>query len=584
MPFWHAQTAAWEAAWKVQGFSPLPRLSLTPADQQGVLTLNIFPLLKAYRGDAEAAARAVLQPIPHIAAAQTVRGFVNISFTLQFWAEFLREALTQPEVGYTQIPIATSERLVVEYPSPNTNKPLHLGHLRNLCLGESVCRLWERLGSRVARVNLVNDRGIHISKSMLGWKHFYAPQTPEIEGKKGDHFVGDCYVAFEKAYKAEVEALLAQGLSEEEAQVQAPLFQEAQAILRAWEAGDPETLTLWRTMNSWVYAGFAETFARLGVRFDRTYYESETYTLGKKLVEEGLAAGLFFRAEDGAVWADLTEVGLGRKILLRRDGTSVYITQDLGTADLKYQDYPDLTRSVYVIGNEQDHHMRLLIALLHQLKRPYAERIYHLSYGMVELPTGRMKTREGTVVDADDLLDEMHQRAYELMEEESTPEERHTIAEQVGQAALRFYLLRVDPQKNIVFDPAESIDLKGFTGPFLQYGAVRAKRLLEKAAEKNLSPQIADIPTTLAPEEEALLQYLYALPHFLEGAARNFNPALLAHYGYELTRRYNELYQRLPVLTSAEPQRSFRLALTAVYRLAMEAVLEGLSIAVPARM
>lgn len=519
-----------------------------------------------------------------MAEVQVVRGFVNISFAPQFWVEFLREALLHPEAGYTRISVAAVERLVVEYPSPNTNKPLHLGHLRNLCLGESVCRLWERIGARVARVNLVNDRGIHISKSMLGWKRFYAPQTPETAGKKGDHFVGDCYVAFERAYKAEVEALMAQGLSETEAQVQSPLFQEAQALLRAWEAGDPETLTLWRTMNSWVYAGFAETFARLGVQFDRTYYESETYMLGKKIVEEGLAAGLFFRAEDGSVWIDLTEIGLGRKVLLRRDGTSVYITQDLGTADLKYHDYPNLTRSVYVIGNEQDHHMRLLVVLLHQLKRPYAEKVYHLSYGMVELPTGRMKTREGTVVDADDLLEEMHQRAYELMEGEVSEEERHSIAEQVGQAALRFYLLRVDPQKNIVFDPAESIDLKGFTGPFLQYGAVRAKRLLEKAAEKNLSPYPSDAPTTLEPQEEALLQYLYALPHFVETAARNFNPALLAHYGYELTRRYNELYQRLPVLHSEEPYRSFRLALSAVYRVAMEAVLEGLSIAVPARM
>ncbi|RMF49139.1 MAG: arginine--tRNA ligase, partial [Bacteroidetes bacterium] len=322
---------------------------------------------------------------------------------------------------------------MVEYPSPNTNKPLHLGHLRNLCLGEAVCRLWERVGAQVIRANLVNDRGIHISKSMLGWKKFFAPATPQTTGKKGDHFVGDCYVAFEKAYRAEVEALKQQGLSEEEALVQAPLFQEAQALLRAWEAGDPETWALWRQMNEWVYEGFEATFQRMGVRFDRVYYESETYKLGKKVVEEGLARGLFYREEDGSVWADLTPEGLGKKLLLRRDGTSVYLTQDLGTADLKFQDYPDLTRSVYVIGNEQDHHMRLLVALLRRLGRPYAEALYHLSYGMVELPTGRMKTREGTVVDADDLLDEMHSRALELVEEGLPAAERHAIAEAVGQ-------------------------------------------------------------------------------------------------------------------------------------------------------
>jgi arginyl-tRNA synthetase len=337
-------------------------------------------------------------------------------------------------------------------------------------------------------------------------------------------------------------------------------------------------------MNGWVYEGFEKTFQRLGVQFDRTYYESETYTLGKKVVEEGLQRGLFHREEDGSVWADLTEEGLGKKILLRRDGTSVYITQDLGTADLKFQDYPDLSRSVYVIGNEQDHHMRVLIALLRKLGRPYAEAVYHLSYGMVELPTGRMKTREGTVVDADDLLDEMHAQAEALIEADVAPEERHAIAEAVGQAALRFYLLRVDPVKNLVFDPAESIDLKGFTGPFLQYGFVRAKRLLEKAAEKGFSPYPFEVPLALHPAEEKLLQQLLAWPSFLESAARTFNPSIVAHYGYELTRRYNELYQTLPVLAAPEKERSFRLSLTAAYQKAIQAVLESLSLPIPQRM
>lgn len=584
MPFWHAQLAAWREAWQIKDLPALPRVELTPPDQKGTLTLNIFPLLRAYRGDVQAAAQAVLQPLPHIAQVEVVKGFVNVRFTPAFWQEFLREALTQPQEGYTQLSLAKADKLMIEFPSPNTNKPLHLGHLRNICLGESVSRLWERIGASVVRANLVNDRGIHISKSMLGWKKFFAPATPASTGKKGDHFVGDCYVAFEKAYKEEVEALKARGLSEEEAMVQAPLFQEAQALLQAWEAGDPAVLALWREMNSWVYAGFDQTFARLGIRFDKVYYESETYMLGKKIVEEGVARGIFYRSADGAVWADLTDEGLGKKILLRRDGTSVYVTQDLGTAELKFQDYPDLTQSVYVIGNEQEHHMRVLIALLRRLGKPYADKIYHLSYGMVELPTGRMKTREGTVVDADDLLEEMHARAYELITEPLPEEEKQAVAEAVGQAALRFYLLRVEPTKNIVFDPAESIDMKGFTGPFLQYGYVRAKRLLEKAAEKGYAPLPGEVPAHLEALEESVLQYLYALPHFMEVAARNFNPALLAHYGYELTRRYNEFYQTLPVLGSEEPIRSFRLGLSAVYAAAIQAVMEALTLPVPERM
>jgi len=330
MPFWHALIAEWEKSWQLAGITPLPRITLTPADQKGTLTLNIFPLLKAFRGDAQKAAEAVLQPLTGIATAEVIKGFVNITFTPDFWRAFLSAVQSAPQAGYTHLSFGQGQRLMIEYPSPNTNKPLHLGHLRNLCIGESVSRLWERGGATVVRANLVNDRGIHISKSMLGWKKFFAPATPQTTGKKGDHFVGDCYVAFEKAYKAEVDALIAQGMPEEEALVKAPLFQEAQALLQAWEAGDPETLALWREMNGWVYEGFEATFQRLGVRFDRTYYESETYLLGKKIVEAGLAEGIFYREADGSVWADLTDEGLGKKILLRRDGTSVYITQDLG--------------------------------------------------------------------------------------------------------------------------------------------------------------------------------------------------------------------------------------------------------------
>ncbi|MCS7188232.1 MAG: arginine--tRNA ligase [Bacteroidia bacterium] len=585
MPFWHEQIAKWEASWREEQIDPLPRISLTPSNRRGTLTLNLFPLLKAQKEDPQKIVNKILSPLSGVVQCQElVKGFLNISFTPTFWGDFLREALHHPTTGYTQLRLAEREHIMVEYPSPNTNKPLHLGHLRNLCLGESVSRLWEQVGARVVRANLVNDRGIHISKSMLGWKRFFAPLTPQEAGKKGDHFVGDCYVAFEKAYRTEVENLVAKGLTEAEALVQAPLFQEAQALLRAWEAGETQTIALWRTMNEWVYAGFETTFQRLAVKFDRTYYESETYKCGKEIVEEALRRGIFFRSEDGAVWADLTPEGLGKKILLRRDGTSVYITQDLGTAEIKHREYPTLTRSIYVIGNEQDHHMHLLKALLKKLGKEYADKIYHLSYGMVELPSGRMKTREGTVVDADDLLDEMHARAYELTDTELSTAERHAIAEAVGQAAIRFYLLRVDPAKNIVFDPAESIDLKGFTGPFIQYGYVRAKKLLEKAAERGLAPLTTEYPPELHSIEESLLQYLYALPSFLESATYNLNPSLVAHYGYELTRRYNEMYQLLPVLSSEEPQRSFRLGLVATYLRAIHTVMEVLALPIPEKM
>ena len=579
MPFWHTKLSAWAQAWEAAGLSPLPRVTLSPPDRPEDLTINVFPFLRLFKGDTDALLKAILSPLEgDIAHYELVKGFLNVRLSPDFWRAFLSAVQTQPSAGYTHIRVLEGQFAVFEYPSPNTNKPLHLGHLRNIALGQSVSALWERAGATVRRVNLYNDRGIHIAKSMVGWQRFFRPQTPSTAGKKGDHFVGDCYVAFEKAYKAEVEALVAQGLPEAEAMTQAPLFQEAQEVLRRWEAGDPDVRHLWETMNSWVYDGFAETFQRLGVQFDKIYYESETYMLGKALVEEGLSKGLFARSEDGSVWADLTDEGLGRKVLLRRDGTSVYITQDLGTADLRYCDFPAMTRSIYVIANEQDHHMQVLIALLRRLGRPYADALYHLSYGMVELPTGRMKTREGTVVDADDLLEEMRARALDLTDESIPPDKHEETAEGVGQAAIRFYLLRVEPKKNIVFDPAESIDLKGFTGPFLQYGYVRALRLREKAETQGirLTP-----PTEVPPlekEEALLLRHLYGLPAFLEAAALSYNPALIAHYGYELTQRYNEFYQKLSVLRAEEPVRSFRLSLSYVYEVAVRTVLEVLHI------
>jgi len=579
MPFWHQKLQEWTQHWQNSGLSPLPKVSIAPPDRKEDLTLHIFPLLRLSKGNTENLINALLSPLrEEMDTYELVKGFLNVRLSPGFWRRFLADVQERAQEGYTHIEALWGKFAVFEYPSPNTNKPLHLGHLRNIALGQAVSALWERAGAQVRRVNLYNDRGIHIAKSMVGWQRFFQPQTPQSAGKKGDHFVGDCYVAFEKAYKAEVEALIAQGVPEAEAMTQAPLFQAAQEVLRRWELGDPEVRKLWETMNGWVYKGFAETFQRLGVKFDKIYYESETYTMGKALVEEGLAKGIFVRGEDGAVWADLTAEGLGKKILLRRDGTSVYITQDLGTADLRYRDFPQMTQSIYVIGNEQDHHMQVLISLLRHLGKPYADAIYHLSYGMVELPTGRMKTREGTVVDADDLLEEMRVRALELMDESIPPEKQSETAESIGQAAIRFYLLRVEPRKNIVFDPAESIDLKGFTGPFLQYGYVRALRLREKAeaSGESISPP-TEIPP-LAPEEALLLRQLYALPSFLEAAAISYNPALIAHYGYELTQRYNEFYQKLPILRSELSVRRFRLALSYAYEVAIRTVLEVLHI------
>ncbi|MGQ9863708.1 MAG: arginine--tRNA ligase [Bacteroidia bacterium] len=572
---WEKLVRKWQAAWQTQGIK-IPQVTPTPPDKEGDLTLNVFPLLKTWSPQLE---KQVLEPLEEVAFYEHVQGYLNLTLKPAFWASFLRSWLNEDGLQ-TENPV----QILVEYASPNTNKPLHLGHLRNIFLGESICRLWERQGHKVWRINLINDRGIHIAKSTIGWLHYGEGKTPQEVGKKGDHFVGDYYVLFEKHYKEQVQALEARGLTPQEAQHQAPLFQEAQTWLRQWEKKDASVRQVWEKLNGWVYEGFEETFRRLGVTFDKVYYESETYQLGKELVQEGLEKNLFYRSSDGAVWADLTHMRMDKKILLRSDGTSVYITQDLGTAELRFKDFPNLNKAIYVIGDEQEYHMKALQALLKMLGRSYADKIYHLSYGMVELPTGKMKTREGTVVDADDLLDALHQEAYNLTDASLPDVQRHDIAEKVGQAAVRFYLLRVEPKKRILFDPQASIDLKGFTGPFIQYTYTRIRSLRDKALYEPDYTQILPIPQ-LEPVERRLLKKLFYFTQVWKEAAQKFLPSHLAQEVYTLAQAYNELYQNLPILKEVDPtKRNFRLGLSAAVQKALELGAYGLTFSLPQRM
>lgn len=572
---WEKLVRRWQQAWQMD-WKKLPQITLTPLDKEGDITLNIFPLLKDWTPQKE---KLLIAPLKEVESYEKVHGYINLTLKASFWSSFLRWWLNE-KVIQTEKPSS----LLVEYASPNTNKPLHLGHLRNIFLGESICRLWEEQGHKVWRINLINDRGIHITKSMIGWQLYAQGKTPKDVGKKGDHFVGDYYVLFEKNYKAQVESLKRKGIPLESAQSQAPLFQEAQALLRRWEENDPPTRQLWQMLNQWVYEGFEETFKRLNVRFDKVYYESETYLLGKNLVQEGLQKNLFYQSSDGAVWADLTPFGMDKKILLRSDGTSVYITQDLGTAELRFKDFPDVEKAIYVIGDEQDYHMKALKAVLKILGKPYAEKIYHLSYGMVELPTGKMKTREGTVVDADDLLDAMHQEAYELTDPTFSKSHRHEIAEKVGQAALRFYLLRVEPKKRILFDPKASIDLRGFTGPFIQYTYTRIRSLREKAPKEPNYTEEIPVPSLTSVERRLLKKLLYFSQKWRE-AAEKFMPSLLAHEVYTLAQTYNELYQNLPILKEPDPvKRDLRLGLSTAVQKALELGARGLTLSLPDRM
>ena len=529
------------------------QVQVTRKEFEGDYTLVVFPLLKTSKLSPEATGQAIGEWLKantdQIAGYNTVKGFLNLSFSNSYWSGLFSSIASDSNFG--QLP-STGKTIMVEFSSPNTNKPLHLGHIRNNLLGWSVSKLLEANGHKVMKVNLVNDRGIHICKSMLAWLKTGNGETPESSGKKGDHLVGDCYVAFNNIYKKEVDELTSGGMSKEDAEKNAPSMKEAQEMLLKWEHGDPEVVGLWKKMNSWVYDGFAKTYADLGISFDRTYYESQTYLLGKALVQKGLDMGIFEREADGSVWCDLTADGLDRKLLLRGDGTSVYITQDLGTAEQRFSEY-SLDEHIYVVGNEQNYHFQVLKLILKKLGFTWADSIYHLSYGMVELPEGKMKSREGTVVDADDLLEKMYNTAKETSMElgkidNMEPAEQDELFRTLSLGALKYFIIKVDPKKTMLFDPKESIDFNGNTGPFIQYTHARIKSILRKASEKGISASEVPSGVELSPKEVRLIKLLDMYPGKVAEGGLAHSPAVIANYAYDLAKEFNQYYHDTPVL------------------------------------
>lgn len=560
----------------------------TKKEFEGHLTVVVFPYLKASHKKPEDTAAEIgawlVENLEAVEKFNAVKGFLNISISPAYWLSLLHDIEADENFGIRK-PTPESDLVMVEYSSPNTNKPLHLGHVRNNLLGYSLSRILEANGHRVVKTNIVNDRGIHICKSMLAWQKWGNGITPEKAGKKGDHLIGDFYVEFDRHYKAELKALREKGLSEEEAEEASELMQEAREMLRRWEAGDEEVRSLWRTMNEWVYAGFDETYRRMGVCFDKIYYESDTYLEGKELVLGGLEKGIMYRKEDGSVWADLTADGLDHKLLLRKDGTSVYMTQDIGTARLRYQDFP-IDKMIYVVGNEQNYHFQVLALLLDKLGFKWGKDLTHFSYGMVELPEGKMKSREGTVVDADDLMDSMIADARETSSErfaDMPDEEADEIARIVGLGALKYFLLKVDPKKNMLFNPKESIDFNGNTGPFLQYTYARIRSICRRAAGELESCSFADaVPNE---KEQTLIQKIADFPEIVAAAGRTYSPALIAKYCYELAKEYNQFYHDYQILREENyPTRCLRLNLSAVTARTLRAGVGLLGIEMPERM
>ena len=569
------------------------QLQKTKKEFEGDLTVVIFPFVKAARKSPEQTGQEIgeylLKNNPVISSFNVIKGFLNLSISRSYWLETLSEIHKDEQFGITA-PTENSELMMIEYSSPNTNKPLHLGHVRNNLLGHSIAEIQKANGWKVVKTNIVNDRGIHICKSMLAWKLFGNGETPETSGLKGDHLVGKYYVVFDKAYKAEIKELMEKGLSEEEAKKSAPLILEAQQMLLAWENNDPEVRRLWETMNAWVYAGFDVTYKKLGVDFDKIYYESQTYLEGKDKVEEGLATGAFYRREDGSVWADLTADGLDEKLLLRADGTSVYMTQDIGTAKLRYEDYP-INKMVYVVGNEQNYHFQVLSILLDKLGFEWGKNLVHFSYGMVELPEGKMKSREGTVVDADDLMDEMIESARETSQElgkldNCTPEEIERIVRMVGLGALKYFILKVDPRKSMTFNPKESIDFNGNTGPFIQYTHARIKSVLRKAVEQGIDfSSIDDTQLVISEKESYLIQLITEFPGVVKLSGEEFSPALIANYIYELVKEYNQFYHDFTILKEENLKlKQFRLVLSETTASIIKTGMLLLGIEVPERM
>ena len=562
----------------------------TRAEFEGDITLVVFPFVKAARKAPAMVAQEVGEALQGglIEKFNAVQGFLNLSIAQSYWIEQLQTiAATE---AYGQLTRGEGEKplMMVEYSSPNTNKPLHLGHVRNNLLGYSIAKIQEANGWNVVKTNIVNDRGIHICKSMLAWLKFGNGETPETSGKKGDHLIGDYYVRFDVEYKAQIKELMAQGMDEETAKKEAPLIKEAQAMLVKWEQNDPEVRALWQKMNEWVYAGFDETYNQMGVGFDKIYYESDTYLVGKGEVERGLAKGDFYRREDGSVWADLAQNGLDEKLLLRADGTSVYMTQDIGTAKLRFEDYP-IDKMVYVVGNEQEYHFKVLSILLDRLGFPFGKELVHFSYGMVELPNGKMKSREGTVVDADDLMAQMIADAKEISKDkvntlpDITEEEANEIARVVGLGALKYFILKVDPRKNMLFNPEESIDFNGNTGPFIQYTYARIQSVLRKAGDQlTLSPNGL---TALSPKELALIQRLVDYPAAVRQAGDEFSPAVITNYAYALACDFNSFYHDHSILNEADAdKRALRLVLAQTVAKVIKSAMTLLGIEVPNRM
>ena len=568
-------------------------LQATKKEFEGDYTVVVFPYVKQARKSPEQVGNelgaAVSQVVAEVSGYNVIKGFLNFSVADSYWADFIDREAADTAYGLRKA-LPGAKPVVVEYSSPNTNKPLHLGHIRNNLLGWSVSCLLEANGANVKKVNLVNDRGIHICKSMLAWLRYGNGETPESSGMKGDHLVGKYYVEFDKHYKEEISQLMAQGMEEEEAKKQAPLMLEAQQMLKRWEEGDKEIRDLWTKMNNWVYAGFDETYRKMGVGFDKIYYESNTYLLGKELVQKGLDMGVLFRKEDGSVWCDLTADGLDQKLLLRRDGTSVYMTQDLGTALLRHNEF-DADKLIYVVGNEQDYHFKVLKLVLSKLGFDWADKVYHLSYGMVELPNGKMKSREGTVVDADDLIAEMELTAEEMCRDhgkndDMTPEQLKELYHTLALGALKYFILKVDPTKNMLFNPAESIDFNGNTGPFIQYTYARIRSIVRKSGEENSMDKAAAKPSmVLNAKERAVVKCLHDLPATVASAAESYSPAMIANYAYDLAKNFNSFYQDTPILRESDPDiRFFRIKLCALVAVALKNTMNILGIDVPERM
>ncbi len=567
---------------------PLVQLQKTRKEFRGDFTVNVFPFLKIVRKSPEQAAAEIgdflLNEIEAVHSYEVVKGFLNLYLKDTFWADHFRELSADRSFG-TFAP--DDKTVMVEYSSPNTNKPLHLGHLRNNFLGYSVSEILKANGHNVIKTQIINDRGIHICKSMLAWQKWGNGETPESSGMKGDHLVGKYYVLFDKAYKKEIAELMAGGMPEEEAKKKAPILLEAQDMLRRWEAKDPEVMQLWKRMNGWVYEGFDKTYDMMGVDFDKLYYESETYLKGREMVMKGLEKGVFYRKDDGSVWVDLSDEGLDQKLLLRSDGTAVYMTQDIGTAAMRYEDYPMLNQLIYTVGNEQDYHFKVLFLILDKLGYDWAKACYHLSYGMVELPHGKMKSREGTVVDADDLMAQMVQAAAKESElhghaAEMSEDEQKALARTIGIGAIKYFILKVDPKKKMLFDPQASIDLNGNTAPFIQYAYARIRSIMRRAENVPLE---FETPASLEPKERELIKLLAEYPEHVKEAGDKYSPAVLANYAYDLVKAYNSFYQSIPIFNAESEQIvAFRVKLSETTGQVIKKAMRLLGIDVPEKM